>query len=87
MTESMKYIFHNNKSNSTVVIVEPWAEEFAVDPGSVLHLEISYAKIGILETAISQEYFTLWLWAGCRVEVFLDGKNKTPPSLSIPAFG
>ena len=87
MTNSMKYIFRNNKLESTIVIIEPWAEEFTVCPGSILQLEILYAKTGVLETEISSKYFTLWLWAGCQVKVLLDGKDKTPPSLSIPAFG
>ena len=67
--------------------VEPWAEEFVVPPDSVLSIIIFYAELGLLETAISPNYFTMGLWAGCRAEVSLDGKDQTPRSLSIPAFG
>jgi hypothetical protein len=87
MESQIKYNFRNDSSDAIIVIIEPWAEEFSVDPGSILSMNILFAKIGLLETAVSPKYFTLWLWAGCRVEVCLDGKDQTPPSLSIPAFG
>jgi hypothetical protein len=87
MKSSIKYSFRNQKSDTIIAIIEPWAEEFSVPAGSVLSVIIFYNSIGLLETAISSDYFSMWLWAGCHVEVSLDGKDQTPPSLSIPAPG
>jgi hypothetical protein len=84
---SVKYTFRNQNLNSIIVIIEPWAEEFTVPPDSVLSIIIFHTKLGLLETAISPNYFTVGLWAGCRAEVSLDGNDMTPRSLSIPAFG
>jgi hypothetical protein len=85
--DSARYTFRNQNPNPIIVIIEPWAEEFVVPPGSVLSIIIFYTKLGLLETAISPNYFTVGLWAGCRARVALDGNDQTPRSLSIPAFG
>jgi hypothetical protein len=84
---SINYQFHNNLPNKITFIVEPWAEEFAIPPNSTLNLSIYCDQIGLMETSVSKDYFTIWLWAGCRAEVALDGKDQTPPSLAIPAPG
>jgi hypothetical protein len=79
--------FRNQNPTPITVVIEPWAEEFIVPPGSVLSIIVFFRKLGLLETAISPNYFTVGLWAGCSAEVSLDGKDQTPRSLSIPAFG
>ena len=84
---SAKYAFSNQNPGPITVIVEPWAEEFIVPPDSVLSITVFYTELGLLETAIGPDYFTVGLWAGCRAEVFLDGNDQTPRSLAIPAFG
>jgi len=83
----MKYIFQNRTAAPIIVIVEPWAEEFSVPPDSVLSIEISFSELGNLETVMDGKYFTMWLWAGCRAAVSLDGKDQMRPSLSIPVPG
>jgi len=37
-----------------------------------------------LETVITDEYFVVWLWSGCRAAVSLDGQDQPRPGLSIP---
>jgi hypothetical protein len=81
----MRYTFQNDTSEPTIVIVEPWAEEFPVPSGSVLSIAITASELGTLETAMSDKRFTVWLWSGCRAVVSLDGKEQTPSSLSIPS--
>jgi hypothetical protein len=81
---TLKYAFNNNYGKDIIVIIEPWAEEFTVQAGSVLSMDISYRQIGLLETAIDQVYFTIWLWSGCAVTtVSIDGKDHTLRSLAI----
>jgi hypothetical protein len=87
MESPIKYAFRNQGLNPIVVILEPWAEEFTVPPKSVLSIAIFHTKVGSLETAIGPNYFSIWLWGGCRAEVSLDGEDQTRSSLSIPAFG
>jgi hypothetical protein len=79
-----KYSFENRKSEPIVAIIEPWAEEFVVPPGSTLSMVMASARSGSMETAVSENYFTVWLWPGCHVSVALDGKEQVRPSLSIP---
>ena len=80
----MKYVFQNRTAAPITCIVEPWAEEFTVPPGFVLAIEISSPEFGLLETAMDATYFAIWLWAGCRAAVSLDGTRQARPSLSIP---
>jgi hypothetical protein len=81
----VKYTFRNTAPAATTVILEPWAEEFLVPSGSLLSIEISAAEDGLLETVLSDEYFVVWLWGGCRATVSLDGKDQARPALSIAA--
>jgi hypothetical protein len=81
--DSMKYTFENTTSAPIVTIVEPWAEEFSVPPGSTLEIEISATDVGPLETSMSDEYFVVWLWSGCRATVSLNGEELPRPGLSV----
>jgi hypothetical protein len=83
----MQYQFQNQSADPIIVIIEPWAEEFSVPSNSVLLIDIDSTKTGLLETAMNSKYFTVWLWGGCRAKVSLDGEDRTPLSLAIPAFG
>jgi len=87
MQAFMEYKFENNESKILTMIVEPWAEEFSIPPGSALTLKIFNTTAGPIDTEINKDYFVIWLWRGCRVQVSIDGKDQTPSSLSIPAFG
>ena len=79
--------FRNKNDTSILVVLEPWAEEFEVPPGSVLAIKITHAREGMLDTEYSPQQITVWLWGGCRAGVFLDGKDQERHSLSIPAPG
>lgn len=85
--QSVTFKFANNKENTIIIIIEPWAEEITMPFNSNLTVEIFYEKLGSIETISNvlgtQEYFTIWLWKGCRAKLFLDNKDVTPASLSI----
>lgn len=81
---SFKYSFRNNSSETLILIVEPWAEEFSVPNGSTVSISILYTDIGPLETEIIPGYLIVWAWQGCRAKVFLDGAEQMRPSLFIP---
>jgi hypothetical protein len=83
----MNAVIRNKNIGAICVILEPWAEEFILGPGSTLSINIFCTEFGLLETETSPEYFTIWLWNGCRAQVFLDGDDQTPRSFRIPAPG
>ena len=87
MSMILTYRFQNNNEEKLTVIIEPWAEEFDVPPKSILGLSIAYDRPGLIDTEINPKYFVIWLWAGCCVQVSLDGKDLPTGSLTIPAFG
>jgi hypothetical protein len=80
----MKYTFENRNTDPITFILEPWAEEFTVPTGSTLSIEIFSSTFDLLETVTDGKYFAVWLWAGCRAAVSLDGQQQARPSLSIP---
>ena len=87
MNASLKYELSNKTEHDVVLILEPWAEEFTIASNSVISIKIIYTKMGAIESELNPKYFILWLWGGCRAEVLLNGRNLTPASLAIPAFG
>lgn len=80
----MQFQFLNERTDPITVIVEPWAEEFSVPSKSVLSISIDSAKAGLLETALSGEYFIVGLWAGCRAKVSLDGEDRMILDIPVP---
>ena len=84
---SMKCTFHNKNSESVTVIVEPWAEEIRVPSKNTLEITVFYREIGPIETTIDRSHIAVWLWKGCHALVSLNGRDCTPPSLTIPAPG
>ena len=82
---TLKYVIKNDNPEPLTVIVEPWAEEVVISPESSLLLTVLYDREGLLETVIDPNYFTVWLWGGCRVKLALNCKDLTMPSLLIPS--
>jgi hypothetical protein len=83
--KTLEYRIHNKNPEPLTVIVEPWAEEVVISPESSLLLTVLYKTEGLLETVVDPNYFTVWLWGGCRVKLALNGKDLTMPSLLIPS--
>jgi hypothetical protein len=81
---TLQYVIKNEKPEPLTVIVEPWAEEVVISPGSSLLLTVLYDREGLLDTVINPNYFTVWLRGGCRVKLALNGKDLTMPTLLIP---
>jgi len=80
-----RYTVRNQNPEEIIAIIEPWAEEFTVRPGSTLLVTISHESMGLLEIVTGPGWLTIWLWSGCRAKVCLDDKDQTPGSMSIPA--
>ena len=82
--KTLEYRIHNKNPEPLTVIVEPWAEEVTLSPGSSLSLKILYDKEGLLEVETDPNYFTVWLWGGCRVKLALNGEDLAMPWLLTP---
>jgi hypothetical protein len=80
----LEYTFRNQWLRQIIFIIEPWAEEVVVPPGCTLSLTISHTKPGLIETSLTPDYFTIWLWGGCTLTAYLDKKELPMPALSIP---
>ena len=86
MTDTVvKYLIINRNPEPLTVIVEPWAEEIVVSPGSSLVLKIFYDSEGLMEVVTDPDYLTVGLWTGCRVTLAVNGEKLTLPSLLIPS--
>jgi hypothetical protein len=82
--KTLKYLIHNKNPEPLTVIVELWAEEFVLSPGSSLLLTILYDKEGLLEVEMTPDYYVVWLWGGCRVKLSLNGEDLNMPWLLTP---
>jgi hypothetical protein len=64
--KTLEYLIHNKNPEPLTVIVEFWAEEVTLSPGSSLLLTIFYDREGMLEVETNPNYYVVWLWGGCR---------------------
>jgi hypothetical protein len=83
--KTLDYRIHNKNPEPFTVIIEPWAEEIVLSPGSLLSLKIFYDKEDVMEVETRPNYYTVWLWGGCRVKLALNGEDLKIPSLLIPS--
>jgi hypothetical protein len=82
--KTLEYIIHNKTPEPVTVIVELWAEEIVLSPGSSLLLTILYDREGVMEVEIDPKHYVVWLWGGCRVKLALNGEALNMPWLLTP---
>lgn len=72
----------NSRSESIRFWLEPWAEEYEVPSGSTLKLSYECAKPTMLypEVEVTETLIVWWFGSGCRVRVYVDGKEVTAAS-------
>jgi hypothetical protein len=81
------YKLQNKLGYDLEVVLEPWGEEFVLPTMAILYVDIVCTKEGLLETCLEESVLTIWLWAGCRAEVYINGDKQVGPSLDIPVPG
>jgi hypothetical protein len=79
--------FQNKLDHALAVALEPWGKEFMVPPMGDIKIDVFQTKTGLLETHLEATVLTIWLWAGCSAEVYINGEEQIGPSLSIPVPG
>ena len=76
-----------NKDGPKRLIIEPWAEEFAILETGKIELSIISDTSGSVQIGAGSYYLTVWLWRGCRVKVKINGVELVSASLEIAAPG
>ena len=83
--KTLEYRIHNKNPEPLTVIIEPWAEEVVLSPGSSLSLNILYDKEDLMEVETNPNYYVVWLWGGCRVKLAMNLEDLTRPFLLTPS--
>jgi hypothetical protein len=68
-------MFENTGTRDIVVIVEPWASEYSVAPGSTLRIVLESQIAGQTERDVEGDRHTIWGWKGSTYEAYLDTKK------------
>jgi putative heme iron utilization protein len=84
----IEYRLTNSMKLDRIIIIEPWAEEFALAPGSKMTLLCTFddAFEKIMDVQQGDNYFALWFWQSCKVNVTIDGVLQDTASSEIAAF-
>lgn len=79
----LESLFENSTDRKICVLIEPWADEFIVEPGDKLDLQVFGNAWGVLHTVVEQDHVAIWLWSGSRARVFLNGQDVTANSITV----
>ena len=77
-------VFKNDTEKSISVLIEPWADEFIVEPASELEVHVVADTWGRIFTVSTLDHVALWLWSGCRARVYREGREVTANSFALP---
>ena len=75
--------FNRADSNICLLIIEPWAEEYKISPGSEVVVTVTYSGPGIMELEIGEVTISMWLWQSCTASVSVNGERKLSRSMSV----
>jgi hypothetical protein len=74
-----KLTYTNRTQGRLLVFLEPWAEEYWIDPGERIDIEVrSGTPEGHLELEQTSEGITIYGWEGTVISILRDGKELTP---------
>ncbi len=74
----------NEKEQAITLYLEPWAEEYVIEPNGSLGL-IGSGPPGQFEVAACKEGLTVYGWSGSTVRVLRDGVDVSEGSGEIPS--
>jgi hypothetical protein len=79
MHVTQKFTYTNRTLSRLLIILEPWAEEYWIDPGEQIDLEVRNGTPGHqLELEQTSEGLTIHGWEGTVVYILRDGKELPP---------
>jgi hypothetical protein len=86
MQLTQKLTYTNRTQGRLAIIIEPWAQEYSIDPGEQIDVEVRQVDAevrtedrGRVELEQTNEGLTIWIgWAGTVMSVLRDGKELVP---------
>ncbi|MGY8770962.1 MAG: hypothetical protein ACKVH8_21335 [Pirellulales bacterium] len=67
------YVFENSTSKRIYVSLEPWGEDYHLEPGDIFELHYHDQVSGYFHSKLSDEY----------LEVFVEGNLKYPDKITV----
>jgi hypothetical protein len=82
MTMQSKISFTNQSSDCVLLIIEPWAEEFRIQPKASVEILASAKGTpeGYFEIEYNQRGIAVHAWNDCVLTVMSDGRELAPNS-------
>jgi len=84
---SERLVISNQDETSIVLTIEPWAEEYQLEPQQTLSLTGTHTTSarGAFEVACVRGGLVVYSWPGSTLTVHSNGVDITRPSLQVPA--
>lgn len=84
MRKSQRLSLSNSQSTTLNIVIEPWATEINLSPGSILDVMISYKYDGYPYVSLHDELVEIYLWSGCTCRLLIDNVEVADPGLQLP---
>ena len=73
----------NGEKESIIVWLEPWGEDYQLNPSDHLIIGITSNISGVPELVYRTSALTVYVWSQCRCRVFLNGNEVTRSSNEV----
>jgi hypothetical protein len=78
-TYQLNMRYQNNRKAPIILILEPWAEQYLVQPGQTIDISATGGAVGsCFEVEQREECLIVFAWADCVVSVLSAGKILHP---------
>ena len=74
----------NEHQDAIKLVIEPWAEEIAMPPGSVYEVVFQGPKADCIEISSDDARLVVWGWSGSIFAVFEDGELLRGSTIPVP---
>ena len=76
----------NSQDVEILFVLEPWGEQYKMQPKASFVVVASAPSIGQLEIQIEEKRITVFGWAGSTVQLFQDGTEVGGSNQPVPAL-
>ena len=74
----------NSKSTALRLHLEPWGEQFVMDPGTTFQIVATGPEGDCMELEYDDEHITLWGWSGSVISIFHKGQRLGGGDIPMP---
>lgn len=79
MSTAQILTYTNRTRDRVLLILEPWAEQYWIEPGGRVDIKVSGGKQGYnIELEETANGIVVYGWEGCVAAVFCNGTELTP---------